>query len=445
MPRLARRTVDRPGLEQPPTPRTIARVSAIAIAQLALALLAATARRRPREEVLWAWLRGQFDRGGSRNLALRLPGRQFLLVADPSLSTHILEQPPDETGYVEGRLKRSSMAFLAPRALTISHGDGWRRRRAFNERALCSGRPHDLRSTILEGVTAAFALPIESPEDIRNRMRRLMLQVVAGPGAPAALGDDIDALMGTVRSPLRRWLLGRRYRQRRDHFYADLRAAWDRAPSTSLLGLAGTADDLQPDETLEQVPHWMFPFTGSASDLLIRTLAVVGARPSLLERIEVEARGAGPLDDPETIDRLRYLERCILEAGRLFAPVTITFHTPPRGDTFAGHEIAPGTEVAHWFPLMHRDEARDPAAHIFDPDRSVPSNLFLSGARTCPGRDLILFILKSALATLIAGHHVRAEAPSLATDPLPIAFPEREVRFVLRSRTGATNGSRSEA
>ncbi len=443
MPRLAKRTASGPGLDGTPAPRGPARVSPLAITQLLLALAATVVRRRPREAALRAWLCRQFARGGSRNLAFRLPGRTFLLVADPALSAHILKPSPHPRGYVEGSLKHSSMAFLAPRALTISHGEAWQRRRAFNERSLCTGRPHDLRRPMLEAVTAAFSQRVETPDEVRNRMRRLMLRVVFGAGAPATLGEDIDALMEVVRRPLRRRLLGWRYRRRREHFYADIRGAWDRAPTTSLLGFAGTPHHLQPDEALEQVPHWMFPFTGSASDLLIRTLAIAGARPGVVERIEAEVRAAGPLDEPATMDQLDYLERCILEAGRLFPPVTVTFHTPPHGDLFEGREIGAGTEVVHWFPIMHRDDAHT-GAHHFDPDRTVPSNLFLSGARACPGRDLILLVLKSALANLIAHHGVRVEAPSLTANPVPIAFPDHEVRFLSRYRTDAANETRSK-
>jgi cytochrome P450 len=95
-------------------------------------------------------------------------------------------------------------------------------------------------------------------------------------------------------------------------------------------------------------------------------------------------------------------------------------------------------EIIHYFPVNNRDTDLDPTANDFRPDRwlgpaseahSAYPNLFLSGARTCPGRELILFICKAAVAALLKEHNSRGGASSLATNPLPFSFPEREVRF----------------
>src|SRR5690606_21169249 len=147
-----------------------------------------------------------------------------------------------------------------------------------------------------------------------------------------------------------RLLLGWRYRGRRRRFFSALGEQRRKAPPTSLLGLASSREGLASDEALEQVPHWMFPFAGSASDLLLRTLAMVGSRPEVARRIEEESATAGPAHSPTAVDRLAYLESCILEEGRLFPPVVLTSHTPPRGDIFDGHAIPAGTEVVHYFP-----------------------------------------------------------------------------------------------
>lgn len=437
MPRLSRRA---PG-SRTAVPRAdggteFPRVSRLQLFRLLFLLATASIRRTGRVEAVVGWIRQQRPHEAASGLRISLLGRRVLLVTGQALSAHVLEPAPDAAAYMEGRLKRSSMAFLAPHALTISHGESWRRRRRFNERVLCSGRPHDLRGAVLEAVREAFATPIESPEEIRERMSRVMLRTVLGEGAAPVLAEDIDVLMGVVGSPVRRWSLGWRYRGRRKRFYRDLRARRSVAPPSSLLGYAGATDELDSVETIEQVPHWMFPFTGSASDLLLRTLALAGSRPAVVERIAVECASAGSLDDPDAIDRLAYVEACILEAGRLYPPVTVTFHTPPSGDTFAGSRIAAGTEVVHYLPFLHRGGTDGAAADRFDPDRpAVASNLFLSGARECPGRELILFVLKAATATLLVQHRLRASAAALATDPVPLSFPERDVRlFVAAER-----------
>jgi cytochrome P450 len=135
---------------------------------------------------------------------------------------------------------------------------------------------------------------------------------------------------------------------------------------------------------------------------------------------------------------LAYLEACLLESARLFSPVPRTFHRAPQGDTFNELYIPAGMEIAHYFPLNQRNHDRDPSADHFQPDRwldpasaahAMYPNLFLSGARACPGKNLILFVCKSAIAILLKEHNLQAESVLLATDPLPFSWPEKEIHF----------------
>jgi cytochrome P450 len=187
----------------------------------------------------------------------------------------------------------------------------------------------------------------------------------------------------------------------------------------------------------------MFTFTGSGTDLLTRTLALVSSREDARRRVLAEVAAAGPPDRAETIERLPFLNACLLETGRLFPPVTRTFHggAPNGGARDAAHEAAGGgrgPEYVHWFPLLQRDDALGPDVHAFRPERwltpepdaaAAASNLFLRGPRACPGADLILFVCRAALARQLAELGVAARSERLARDPLPVAFPGREARF----------------
>jgi cytochrome P450 len=232
---------------------------------------------------------------------------------------------------------------------------------------------------------------------------------------------------------VRRLLLGWRYAARRRRLYEALARRWEATTPQhpTVLGAArGHAPELDRRTLLEQIPHWMFTFTRSGTDLLTRSLALASSRAEARERIREECAAAGPLDRAETVGRLDFTRACILETGRLFPPVTRTFH----------HGVAEGgREVVHWFPLLQRDDALGASVQSFRPERwladppdaaAEASNLFLRGPRACPGSDLILFVCMAALARQIGELGITGGGTRLARDPLPVSFPADEARFM---------------
>lgn len=404
------------------------------------------------DRVLHDWMKGLTLRYRSANLFLNLIAMRMLLVTDREVSRHILEAYPRSTGYAAGTLKRKGMSYLAPQALTIADGEAWGRLRPFNERVLCTGRPHDYQRVFLARVRRAFSASVGTLEDIRAGMGRAMLGIVFGEGvAPDHLAADIRVLFGLVQSPVKRRLHGSRERRRVDLLYASFRQAWQTSGeggSSTLLSIArGAAGTDNVETLLQQIPHWMFTFSGSGADLLSRGLATVGSRPEVLARVRKEIAAAGALDDPASIDRLRYLEACLLESARLFPPVMRTFHRAASDDVVTNIRIPAGTEILQVFSLTQRDTASDRTADAFQPERwltpgsgaeAAYPNLFLSGARRCPGRDLILFVCKAAAAQLLQDAGLVVRSPELASDPVPFSFPAKRLRFeTVQQRPGS--------
>jgi cytochrome P450 len=406
--------------------------------------LARAGARHPRSAdvgaVLCDWAEEILRRRGGSALLLDFRLKKLLLVGSPALSSHILEHAPSRDGYIEGPTKKKAMSFLAEQALTVTHGAQWRRLRGFNETVLARpGDDAEAQADLLR-VQRAFAAPVRSVGDLRAAMSRAMLPIVFGDVAvPPHLAEDVQRLFGMVQSPVRRLLAGGRGRRRRERFYRELAEALRSAapPSLAARALRAREDGEAPSETelLQQVPHWMFTFTGSATDLLVRTLALIAARPAIHGEVVAEIRAAGGADRVEALDRMRLLEACIREAGRLFPPVTKTFHAAPHGAPIGPSRLPSDVEIVHYFPLLHRRaSADDPARDAFLPERWLEpaaagySATFLSGARRCPGRDLALFVCRSAAAILL-DRGVMVDSGTLSHDPLPVSFPSREARF----------------
>jgi len=390
-------------------------------------------RRFDAGAIVRAWVGAMATRYHSDNLILNLGFKKVLLVSDRRLSEGILEGAPSEARFVEGRLKKESMSFLAPQALTITHGERWSRLRAFNEYVLDGVRSRAYQQEFLDRVRDAFGRPITSIGQLRHAMGETMLGVVFGKGvAPERLANDIQVLFGVVQSPIKRKLFGFRYAGRRRRFYRALRQCWDAGGSAASPSLLRRARERTWEENgeilIQQVPHWMFTFTGSGTDLLARSLALITSRADTYETVKREIHQAGSLSDAEAIGRLRYVEACLLETGRLFPPVQLTFHRALRDQRVAGSDVPAGVEIVQYLPLLNRGPQVDPSADGFRPDSWLDgsggySDLFLRGARACPGRDLILFVCKSAIALQIGVYGVAGGAPPLRDDPLPFSFP----------------------
>ena len=391
------------------------------------------------------WLGGLVRRTGSENVVLNLYVRKLLVVTGRELSEHILAPSPDVQSYVSGRTKTRAMSFLAPQALTITHGEQWRHLRRFNEAALRATEADTRWQFVLDAVREAFREPVSDIGDIRQRMAQAMQTVVFGTAdVPDHLVEDVQEMFAYVQNPIRRTLFGWTVAGRRKRFYSALGLLWRESKVHGSTSLIAAAKGMTPDEgssqddLIQQIPHWMFTFTGSGTDLLARTLGVIAARDDVHQRVRAEMMASGSTERASDVMNMRYLESCLLETCRLFPPVSRTFCVAPQGDTSNGIQIPAGMEILLCFTARQRDLSVDPTADCFRPDRWMESDghagavypsLFLGGARNCPGKELILFVCKAAISTLIENGLMPSQCPALSEDPVPPSFPDCGARF----------------
>jgi len=413
------------------------------LARLGFAL-AGSALRHPAtfnaQAVFREWARRAAARRGADNLMVNLIVKKLLLVGSAGLSRQILAQLPSQEGFSTGSVKRFGLAFLAAHALTVSDDEDWSRRRAFNEAVLEPKRRHEFAAQFVRHTLQAFAQPIAGVTDLRAAMGRAMLGVVFGGAAAPQLVREIEALFDLVQNPLKRVLMGPFAYFKRARLYDSLRALWQAQNDGRQPGLLQVAQrcasGLDDTELLQQMPHWMFTFTGSATDLVTRTLTLITNTPDVQRRVMEELTSAAPLDGQAFESApLPFIEACLVETGHLYPPVTRTFHRTVRGATLDGVQFPAGTEIMHLFPLFTADLAGADSPS-FNPARwlevSAPQcafDPFLGGARRCPGRSLILLICKTALASLLLQHRLTVKAPGIGAASLPAQFPSRGLSF----------------
>ena len=404
--------------------------------------LAGGVLRHPRSfsirQALRNWTRQTGEKHGSADFIIRIGAKQIVVVGSQAFSRAILDEIPREAGISAGKLKRGGMTFLAPQALTITQDDQWRRLRTLNEHVLAPGAVHTNEAAFLAAVHRAFDQPVATPADVRAGMSRAMVDIVFGPGvAPASIGHDVAELFEYVQSPLKRKLMAPIGAWRRARFRAELRQACQAAaasPAPSLAGRAArAADGVSEAELLDQVPHWMFTFTRSGTELLVRTLALVCAHPTARDRVRAEIAAAGTPDDPRYLHGLAFVAACVRETAYLYPPVTRTFHRARDGAVAGGVAIPAGAEIASSLPPV---EVERPGRRRFDPGRWVsadggPTDFdpFLTGPRRCPGRDLISQVCVAATAAIFGRQDLALTGSPLAPNDLPADFPKRGIRF----------------
>ncbi|HUQ80117.1 MAG TPA: cytochrome P450 [Gemmatimonadaceae bacterium] len=398
--------------------------------------------RRPRafsiRQGLRSWTRDTGVRYGSADFIVRVGSKTFVVVGSQSFSDAILAVPPREAGISAGNLKRGGMQFLAPQALTITNDEQWQRLRALNEEVLEPGRLHDDERAFLAAVRRAFTEPVRNAHDVRSAMSRAMVDIVFGPGvAPASIGHDVSELFGYVQSPLKRALLAPVGKRRRARFRAELARACDAAASSSAPSLAGRAargaHAVSRAELLDQVPHWMFTFTRSGTELLVRALALVCAHPDARDRVRAEVAALGRSDSPGQSRALAFASACVREAAYLYPPVTRTFHRASEGAVAGGVAIPAGAEIASSLPPVEVERAGprrfDPARWLAPSGGPTDFDPFLTGPRRCPGRDLISLVCAVALAELVARQDLTLARPRLVPNDLPVELSGGSVRF----------------
>ena len=102
--------------------------------------------------------------------------------------------------------------------------------------------------------------------------------------------------------------------------------------------------------------------------------------------------------------------------------------------TLGATAVPADVEIVHWFPLL---QPAQPVAPSFRPRRwadghtisDEPFDPFLGGSRACPGKHLILFVCKVAMAELLVSRPVALACSVLDVYALPIELPAGLPRF----------------
>jgi cytochrome P450 len=290
--------------------------------------------------------------------------------------------------------KKKGMAHFQPDALTLSRGEDWKDRRAFNEHVLDTDAQ---KARILDVVGDEVSRMRVGPElrwsDWERLFDHITLRVIFG---NSARGDQ--ELTGLLEKLMRR--ANRIVGSPGDDYY-EFYGRIDRylANPDPYSLLARVADAPQSDRTriAQQVPHWIFAMRDTLGANAYRALALA-------------------------VDRnVRDLPGALREAMRLW----------PTTPLIAREKVDDGSQVMILNVFNHRDP-RAPGYNEIRPDRehSYRFNHLSNGTQDCPGGGLVMLIGTAVLERVLEDYSLRYEGPSL--EPLPEMLDFFQIRFAVQ-------------
>lgn len=344
--------------------------------------------------------------------------------------------------------KRKGMEQFQPRAVTISTGDEWQQRRAFNDAVLgddVAALPEARR--FLEVVdTEMGALVTEHAAELRTADLQTLLRMVTG---RVVLGDDARSDETTFRL-LRNLMLaaqgdGSAGDDELDQLRFLLGAYLHHAEDGSLMARCPHAPQGDAVDPVDQAPHWLFASKDTLALNLAQAVAILSARADLRQRVRDEV-GDRDLTDPDVIASLEVTGGVLEEAMRLW-PTTWLLARRAMVDTeLGGLKVKEGTTIVVPNTFNHRDVTRVPDADDVVPDRWFASfrgegerdprfNHLSNGPQGCAGWGLVHLLGRAVLAHVVRDHDLELRAPFLPdTGPMPTTIDPFAVRVSLVDR-----------
>ena len=369
-----------------------------------------------------------------------LGGRIVVLWGEPAIR-EVLDGSADVYASDAGA-KAKGMSHFQPDALTLSRGEEWKDRRAFNEAVLAS---HERLHPFAGRFVAVAAGEVErlgitgslTWGDWERLFDHITLRVIFGDQArdDQELTARLETLMGEANR-----LIGLNH----DDDYYELYAGIERyirepGPESLVAQVAETPSSVRTRVT-QQIPHWMFAMRDTLGANAYRALAAIVADPAVLQRATEEI-GAADLSDPTAIQNLTYLEGCLQEAMRLWPTTPLLARETTCETDLAGERLESGTQVMMLNVFNHRDPDQVPDADRLTPERwsdgrvDYRFNHLSNGTQDCPGGPLVSLLGKAVLAHMLTRYDLSLEQPRLAAGgALPPMLDFYETRFSGRRR-----------
>ena len=337
-------------------------------------------------------------------------GEKIYLVTNNNYIKIIFDNSPDL--FSVGKLKYKFFKPFMEKNVGVSTGCPWKRRRYMNEIALVTGKLHTYaehyNNYMVENLTKWKSKSLIEYSDFLKLGRTIVSKIVFNTDS---VNDEFfkifsEANTTEVFSNPDFKITPKVY----NNYLKILNKYIDNPEPNSLVELCLTFTTNR-EEIQHQIPHFIFPIVALFITTIPRLLLLLCNHKNIFKKViqEVYSLKDSYMDNYESIYKLTYLRKCILEILRLNNLVVTTFRTLTQDYTFDNkYSFKKGTQFLILNnPVLREEEFFDkpnkfiPSRWTSEMEKSYYAISFNQGPQICPGKELSIYLIQSFIYNFI--------------------------------------------
>jgi len=369
-------------------------------------------------------------------------GEKVYIVTNNKYIEIILNNSPDL--FSVGRLKKTFFKSFMEKNVGVSSGCPWKARRHMNEIALATDTLHTYAEQYNNDMAEQLTKWKDKSElgylDFKNFGKIMVAKIVFN---TEYINDDFFNIFSEANTTEAFYNPDFKISQKVYTNYLNVLHHYiDEPKPNSLIELCLTVSN-NKDEIVHQIPHFIFPIVGLFITTIPRLLLLLCNHKQIFNRVieEVYSLTDSNMNHYESIYKLTYLRKCILETLRLNNPVITTFRTLSKDYSFDNtYSFTKGTQ----FLILNNPILRE-EEFFKDPNKFIPSRWtsemensyyaisFNQGPQRCPGKELAIYLAQSFIYNFIKikqiGTHQSIYSKEIDTDNIAQIFNPCKISF----------------
>jgi hypothetical protein len=331
-----------------------------------------------------------------RFVKLNIFGEHIYLLTDIRDIQQLLDLSPNPFG--PGKIKKNFFDTFIPNNVVIAVNPDWKYKREYNDIVLETDRTHKYNEIFASYIEHVFKqINPKNFNEFTEATKKITSQIIFGSYNYNSIIYEVFAQANSFFSAI--FNINTVNSDTLHKYYEYLQFELENPKPYTLIALANMHHKMLPTNLImDQIPHWIFPIAGLFSSHLPRLLVILANHPHEFEKVLDE------INNKKYYYKDNYIRKCILELFRLNNAVNSTFRGLSESFTFNNSSFIfqKGTQFVFFNNPILREHFDSPNEYIpsrwnVDIENSYAAVMFNHGNQRCPGKELVISLLTSAL------------------------------------------------